>query len=145
MSKESEFVDLLNREMERLQGFLKGKKEPQTAVECEELVRPFVYKIEELTAHNYIKDQRIAELEEQLKNAIVPKFKIGQEVWFIDTRVNDFNEHKYIIQYFEIQAIRFDNFDFEYEDCWGDIVVQNDLFATKEEAQAKLKELQGDK
>ena len=29
------------------------------------------------------KDQRIAELEEQLKNAIVPKFKIGQEVWSI--------------------------------------------------------------
>ena len=29
------------------------------------------------------KDQRIAELEEQLKNAIVSKFKVGQEVWFV--------------------------------------------------------------
>ena len=27
--------------------------------------------------------QRIEELEEQLKNAIVPKFKIGQEVWCV--------------------------------------------------------------
>ena len=31
------------------------------------------------------KDKRIAELEEQLKNAIVPKFKIGQKVYKVYT------------------------------------------------------------
>ena len=85
--------------------------------------------------------QRIAELEEQLKNAIVPKFKIGQIVWFIDTRVNDFNENKYMLTSFKIETIKFDNFDICYEDYWGDIMAQRELFATKEEAQAKLKEL----
>lgn len=90
------------------------------------------------------KDQRIAELEEQLKNAIVPKFKIGQNVWFIDTRVNDFNENKYMLTSFKIETIKVDNFDICYEDYWGDVMAQRDLFATKEEAQAKLKELQGE-
>lgn len=81
------------------------------------------------------------DLESRLANCIEPKFKIGQEVWFIDSRVNDFNEQRYIIQSFKIEAIRFDNFDFEYQDCWGDTLVQNDLFATKEEAIRKLEEM----
>ena len=86
-------------------------------------------------------DQRIAELEEKLKNAIVPKFKIGQEVWFISMT-------NYVCN-FIIQELQYtlccdgrsgicyfskDNLE-EYE--WN-------LFATKEEAQAKLEELQGE-
>ena len=145
MSKESEFVDLLNREMERLQGYLKGKKEPQTATECEQLVRPFVYKIEELTAHNYIKDQRIAELEEQLKNAIVPKFKVGQEVFVIEGK----NTRNSVID--EIYWTSCKNC-FEYytrliygvNDVQYETIDENEIFATKEEALAKLKELQGE-
>lgn len=87
------------------------------------------------------KDQRIAELEEQLKNAIVPKFKIGQEVWFISMT-------NYVCN-FIIQELQYtlccdgrsgicyfskDNLE-EYE--WN-------LFATREEAEQRLKELKGE-
>ena len=40
-------------------------------------------KISDLEAKLAGKDQRISELEEQLKNAIVPKFKIGQEIFYV--------------------------------------------------------------
>lgn len=75
--------------------------------------------------------QRIAELEEQLKNAIVPKFKIGQEVWWI------YKDD--IIESYVISDIRF--MCFGDDGCW---LEDKELFATKEEAQAKLKELQGE-
>lgn len=85
--------------------------------------------------------QRIAELEEQLKNAIVPKFKVGQEVWFISMT-------NYVCN-FIIQELQYtlccdgrsgicyfskDNLE-EYE--WN-------LFATREEAEQRLKELKGE-
>ena len=37
----------------------------------------------ELLKVKQIQDERIAELEEQLKNAVCPKFKIGQEVFYV--------------------------------------------------------------
>ena len=104
----------------------------------------FSFEIEMIKAASQQQDQRIAELEEQLKNAIVPKFKIGQIVWFIDTRVNDFNENKYVLTSSKIETIKVDNFDICYEDYWGDVMTESDLFATKEEAQAKLEELKGE-
>ena len=87
--------------------------------------------------------QRIAELEEQLKNAIVPKFKIGQEVWWIDTRINSFNEQRYIIQSYIIQEITIFKDGIRYMDDDG-FIDEEDLFATKEQAQAKLEELKGE-
>ena len=85
------------------------------------------------------KNQRIAELEEQLKNAIVPKFKQYQQVFYIS--------NGYI----------FSKWWYECE-CQDGIIVGRYLhskseivyykkpkdlvFATKEEAEAKLKELQ---
>ena len=90
-------------------------------------------------------DQRIAELEEQLKNAIVPKFKIGQEVWWVDTRVNSFNEQRYRIESYLIDSIVITKEQFRYYGDDGLWLGDNELFATKEEAQAKLKELQGEK
>lgn len=86
-----------------------------------------------------IKDQRIAELEKQLKNAIVPKFKRGQDVWCVYPT----NEHRQGFV-FELEFVGYtkdkiicritDNEEFEYDE----------VFATKEQAQAKLKELQGE-
>lgn len=80
--------------------------------------------------------QRIAELEEQLKNAIVPKFKYGQYVWCVYPT----NEHRQGFV-FELEFVGYtkdkiicritDNEEFEY----------NEVFATEEEAQSKLKEL----
>ena len=78
------------------------------------------------------KDQRIAELEEQLKNAIVPKFKIGQEVWYIVQE----KIKSYKIAYIE-------GINFRYCDKDGSWLGEKDLFATKEEAEQKLKELKG--
>ncbi len=86
-------------------------------------------------------DQRIAELEERLKNAIVPKFKVGQEVWWIDTIMNSFNEQRYRIESYLIDSIVITNKQFRYYGDDGLWLGDNELFATKEEAEAKLKEL----
>lgn len=82
-------------------------------------------------------DQRIAELEEQLKSAIVPKFKIGQEVWYLVD-----NNGK--IKQAEILEIRIGSFGLYYElDFNGRFREEQYIFTTKEEAQAKLEELKG--
>jgi hypothetical protein len=80
--------------------------------------------------------ERIAELEEQLKNAIVPKFKYGQTVWCVYPT----NEHRQGFV-FELDFVGYtkdkiiccitDNEEFEYDE----------VFATKEKAEAKLEEL----
>ena len=84
-------------------------------------------------------DHRIAELEEQLKNAIVPKFKVGQMVYSpLDLQ--------------DIYKGQIDVFDYYAQKYWvffGDDIgcewcCESELFKTKKEAQAKLKELQGE-
>ena len=95
--------------------------------------------------------QRIAELEEQLANSIRPKFKIGQEVF-----VFDWTGQLRIGRVFEIQTnkVKFDQMplitylvDFygSYcdDDLENDYFEEKDVFATYEEAQAKLEELRG--
>lgn len=94
----------------------------------------------------YNQDQRIAELEEQLKNSIRPKFKIGQDCWGIVPKTF-WNKESYTI-HFKVKAYIPDNngivlmledsitnlhYSYEYQ-----------VFATKEEAQAKLEELKGE-
>lgn len=86
--------------------------------------------------------QRIEELEEQLKNAIVPKFKIGQEVWCV--------KFMKIIK-FKINKIEIYRGEAEEENRilygnWEDMTyqIEENCFATKEEAQAKLEELKGE-
>ena len=84
--------------------------------------------------------KRIIELEEQLKNAIVPKFKIGQEVWRIDPE-NDVSSG-------EVWKIEINRVQTKYTVFWGndyeDVYFEYELFTTKEEAEAKLKELKGE-
>lgn len=93
------------------------------------------------------KDQQIAELEEQLKNAIVPKFKVGQEIWEITPlmswKIKRIEWHKFnggagdVVV--EIYRLGHDGTD-DYNCCI--MPVDSDrFFATKEEAEAKLKEL----
>ena len=85
------------------------------------------------------KDQRIAELEEQLKNAIVPKFKINQIVYIVDKYFDKIYELK-------ITSIRVSRFkDKHFNSISYDGHSEESLFATKEEAQAKLEELKGEK
>lgn len=79
---------------------------------------------------------RIAELEEQLKKK--PKYNIGDRVYII-------NKDEEVERDF-IESIDIDTFGIEYYTvmhsiCW----YENELFATKDEAQEKLRKLQGEK
>ena len=97
------------------------------------------YDMKDMTKLLNQQDQRIAELEEQLKNAIVPKFKIGQNVWCV------YPTNKYRQGFvFELELVGYtkdkiicritENEEFEYDE----------VFSTKEEAQSKLEELKGE-
>ena len=88
---------------------------------------------------NIEQDQKIKELEHRLSNCIEPKFKIGQEVYMIDsTRV-------------EITGYKIINFDKPHtlyrikddELTFGNIP-ENEVFATEEEAKAMLEELENE-
>lgn len=105
------------------------------------------------TNHNDMKDlanllnkqaQRIAELEEQLKNAIVLKFKPHNDLFVI---VGYKNEPKSIEQYYIDEIVIRGNGKFiEYRDIEKETIIgeNNLLFATKEEAEAKLRDLEGE-
>ena len=92
------------------------------------------------------KDQRIAELEQELaklkEKAIVPKFKVGQEVYYYHIARNKI----YLglvedIQYFATRSgifYRIPNLQRDY--FW---IREDELFATEQEAQEKLKEMNG--
>lgn len=92
---------------------------------------------------------KIADLEQELaelkQKAIMPKFKIGQEVWWIDTRVNSFNEQRYRIESYLIDSIVITKEQFRYYGDDGLWIGDNELFATKEEAQQKFAEIRGEK
>lgn len=104
--------------------------------------------ITEMNNWNYKKDKIIEDLQlqldqanERLKGAIVPKFKVGQEVWWIDTRGNIYNKQNYKIDSYLIDSIVVTDNKFRYygeDGCW---LGEEDLFATEQEAQAKLKEM----
>jgi len=87
--------------------------------------------------------KRIAELEEQLKNAIVPKFKIDEEVFIIDGKIIRnavideiyWTSCKSCFEYYT-------RLIYELNDVQYETIEEDELFATKEEAEAKLKELQ---
>ena len=87
------------------------------------------------------KNQRIAELEEQLKNAIVPKFKIGQEVFYVVDKYSGILSGE--ILEIQIWDLKKDNIIYVIEYS-GNVHCESVVFATKEEAQAKLQELKGE-
>ncbi len=90
--------------------------------------------------------KRITELEQELaelkEKAIVPKFRIGQEVYYYHIARNKI----YLglvedIQYFATRSgifYRIPNLQRDY--FW---IREDELFVTEQEAQAKLKEIQG--
>ena len=87
----------------------------------------------------YLRD-RIAELEEQLKNAIVPKFKRQEIVYSIEYGEISEIEELQVVAYLDNYIILCENIETSKLD-W---VHKDYLFATKEEAQAKLEELKGE-
>ena len=91
------------------------------------------------------KDQRIAKLEQELaglkEKAIVPKFKIGQEIWCIQYMT---------IFKFKINKVEIHRGEEEAENRiiygnWEDMIyqIEENCFATEQEALEKLKEIQG--
>ena len=101
--------------------------DPYNEIRCDR------FALEKLVKESEAKDQRIAELEEQLKN--VPKYNVYSKVFFIDdcekTIKEDFVEQIIINHRDGILYELINNFLFE----------ESELFATKEEAEAKLQEL----
>ena len=91
----------------------------------------------------WLKDQRIAELEEQLANSIRPKFKIGQEVWYAYSKIQ-LAPVQVIISDFSYYGYRKHKILYDSENYYEGMP-EYCLFATKEEAQAKLEELKTDK
>ena len=84
------------------------------------------------------KNQRIAELEEQLKNSVRPKFKVNDRIFVI---VNNEIEEYYIDEV----LLRCKGTLVAYRDICKETTIteKNELFSTKEEALAKLEELRG--
>lgn len=91
---------------------------------------------------------KIEELETRLSNCIEPKFKIGQEVWFVNQR-NGFDAK---VECAKIENLRIfalkSKIQINYrisDSCCGwynrHSYRQKELFATEEEAKAKLEEL----
>ena len=101
--------------------------DPYNEIRCDR------FALEKLVKESEAKDQRISELEEQLKN--VPKYNVYSKVFFIDdcekTIKEDFVEQIIINHRDGILYELINNFLFE----------ESELFATKEEAEAKLQEL----
>ena len=94
------------------------------------------------------KDQRIAELEEQLKNA-THKFSIYQEVCYLDYK---YKFEPYLSKYLAVCKGKILDIILREEGCVDYNFTLDDLkwipeencFATKEEAEAKLQELKGE-
>ena len=117
--------------------------DPYNEIRCDR------FALEKLVKESEAKDKRIAELEEQLKNAIVPKFKIGQDVWFVYDENDDCN---YTILNKKVMAYNYFSYEggyFEYamsddgtrDTIWYGYIEDKYVFTTKEEAEAKLEEL----
>lgn len=82
------------------------------------------------------KDRRISELEEQLKNT--PKYTVYSKVFFID-------DCEKIIKEDFVEQITINHRDGIYYELVNNLLFEEcELFATKEEAQAKLEKLQGE-
>lgn len=94
------------------------------------------------------KDKRIAELEEELaelkENSIVPKFNFGDTIFAVVTYIDD-PKDKTVIESGIVQKIECDKNQIKYWCDNGRIYWEDEcekLFATEQEAQQKLKELE---
>ena len=87
--------------------------------------------------------KRIAELEEQLVNSIKPKFKPHNDLFVIVWKSS--GEYEIEQYYIDEIVIRGNGNYIEYRDINQKTIIgeNNKLFTTKEEAEAKLKELEG--
>lgn len=88
-----------------------------------------------------IKHKLEQELEEFKEKAIVPKFKIGQEVWYISQ--NNDNVYEFMIKEMVFTRCKDEREMIVYYDEYCAQMYEYELYSSKEEAQAKLQELRG--
>jgi len=90
------------------------------------------------------------ELAELKQNSIVPKFKVGDEVWFLYDE-NDDNKYKiYCKKVMAFNCGTYDYLHFEYamsddgtqDTIWYGYINEKFIFATKSEAEEALKKLE---
>ena len=98
------------------------------------------------------KDQRIAELEQELaelkEKAIVPRFRIGQEIWYvgcssIQSWIVNRIELDYMVNDKLCEIYRLGHYGTDDYSCCIMPFDSDRYFATEQEAQAKLKEVNG--
>ena len=120
--------------------------DPYNEIRCDR------FALEKLVNESEEKDQRIAELEEQLKNAIVPKFKTYQQVYTISkfyTSTNGTPEYEIFSSYYyvaenENEIIVGWNYKKDFNQRKYYYIRKDWVFATKEEAKAKLRSLKNE-
>lgn len=118
--------------------------DPYNEIRCD------IFALEKLVNESEAKDQRIEELEEQLKNAIVSKFETYQPIFYItqfytSTKGNpeyDIISDKYYVAENENEIILGWNYANDFNQRKYYYVRKDWVFSTKEEAEAKLRELQ---
>lgn len=95
------------------------------------------------------KDQQIAKLEEQLKNAFCPKYQIGERKWYVEANPycnNDLEIFNGEIYEICINALNSDNKTrllYKFDTSYG-LFLEEEIFATEAEAQKYLEELSHD-
>ena len=133
MSKKKSLYDIVTlKSIEK-----SAKKDCQVIDKIFDEVKARVYAVTEVQQLLNTKDQRIKELEEQLANAIVPKFKVGDKVYAI---IDNF-------AYTDVLPVEIRDNHLLYEVWDGQDTTKQHctrIFATKEEAEAKLKEMMKD-
>lgn len=85
--------------------------------------------------------EKCKKYEEQLANAIVPKFKIGQEVFYIVDKYSPILSGE--ILEIQIWDLKKDNIVYVIEYC-GNVWCESAVFATEEEARKRQEELKGE-
>jgi hypothetical protein len=94
--------------------------------------------------------KELQELAELKQKAIVPKFSIGQKIFFIDTNFQIEQGVIYQIRMFKMDSSEWGNhlidLGQEYEDDIRFVYQdEEDIFATREEAEQKLTEIKKEK
>lgn len=84
------------------------------------------------------------DLQEQLHNAIVPKFKIGQEVFIVIDKVDKAKVEKIIATISKLDDETFTFYSITDSYGYALRLPEGQIFATREDAEKRLAELKGD-
>lgn len=89
-----------------------------------------------------ISEQQLDQANERLKGAIIPKFKIGQKVWYISQ--NNDNVYEFKIKEMVFTRCKDEREIIVYYDEYFAQMYEYELYSSKKEAEKKLQELRGE-